>query len=141
MDKKNIVIDALDAAHGEVVEAIENTAGALSPRYRLFEHGAWVAEGPDAVSDRLQALYSFLEEPSQQVDGVVREGDIVVLRWTVRGKRTGEFLGVPPDGAEVSFSGITWHQMDGDQIGDTWMSWDRLELLEQINAPAAAAQA
>lgn len=137
MDQKNVVIDALEAAHGEVTEAIVNTKDAISPNYRLFEHGEWVAEGAQTVADRLEALQSFLDDLRQDVDEIVREGNVVVIRWTLTGRRTGEFLGVPPDGARISFSGMTWHHMEGDRIGTTWMSWDRLELLAQINPPAS----
>ncbi len=39
------------------------------------------------------------------VETQVEEGDLVVTRWTLRRKHTGDFMGVPPTGKELTLTG------------------------------------
>ena len=68
----------------------------------------------------------------------------VVTRWEVYGKHSGELLGVPPTGRQVTLTGMTWIQFD-EQLNpdgpgrtsrglETWTYWDLPSLLEQIGA-------
>ena len=40
------------------------------------------------------------------VETAVAEGDIVMVRWTMRARHTGDYLGVPPTGREAAFTEI-----------------------------------
>ncbi len=131
-DPKAVVEGALSAANEGQESALER----VSSRYRLYERGELVAKGPEGVEHRMKALRDAMDDFTQEVDAVVRDGNVVVMRWTARGTRRGRFLDVEPDHEPVVLHGVTWSVVENGEITDTWMYWDRLQLLEQINKPA-----
>jgi steroid delta-isomerase-like uncharacterized protein len=74
------------------------------------------------------------------VDELIAEGDVVAIRWTGRGKNTGELLGMPPSGKQVTLSGMSFTRIvDGKAVED-WTTWDQLAMLQQLGAvPETAA--
>jgi steroid delta-isomerase-like uncharacterized protein len=77
------------------------------------------------------------------VDQQIAEGDLVVNRWTGRGTNTGELLGMPPTGKQVTVTGITIARIEGGKLREDWTSWDTLGMLRQLGvvpemAPAQA---
>ena len=77
------------------------------------------------------------------VDQQIAEGDLVVNRWTGRGTNTGELLGMPPTGKQVTVTGITIARIEGGKLREDWTSWDTLGMLQQVGvvpelAPAQA---
>lgn len=62
------------------------------------------------------------------------EGDKVVSRYTGRGTRRGEFLGIAPTGREVELSGVTIFRLRGGNIVEGWDFYDGLGLLRQLGA-------
>src|SRR4051794_28471840 len=68
------------------------------------------------------------------VDGLYEDGDVVVSRVTMHGKHVGEFLGIPPSGAEVVVSGITINRLQDGRIVERWGNWDTLGMLQKLGA-------
>jgi predicted ester cyclase len=66
---------------------------------------------------------------------VVAEGDRVVLRWTARGTHRGAFLGVPPSGAAVRFTGIDIVRIADGRIQEGWAEESNLSTLGQLGVP------
>ena len=75
---------------------------------------------------------------SDTVDEVIAEGDTVAARWTVRGTHRGDFQGIAASGRGVTLSGITVHHLKDGRIRETWLSFDNMELLQQLGAVAKA---
>ena len=67
-------------------------------------------------------------------DDLISEGDRVVTRRTFRGTHKSEFMGVPPSGKDVEFSGIFISGLSGGRIEEQWVVFDALGLLQQIGA-------
>lgn len=61
-------------------------------------------------------------------------GDRVVEIWTLRGRHTGEYLGVPPTGRSVEIRGVEVWRCAGGRIVERWAGIDRLAVLEQLRA-------
>jgi steroid delta-isomerase-like uncharacterized protein len=72
-------------------------------------HGA-VPPGvsPDLASMKQWRLALWTAFPDMQatVENLIAEGDKVASRWTLRGTHQGEFMGMPPTGKQVSWTGI-----------------------------------
>lgn len=67
-------------------------------------------------------------------DDTVAEDDKVVQRWTGRGTHTGELMGVPPSGKEVSYQGISIYHVKDGKIAQDWTNVDLMGIMQQIGA-------
>jgi steroid delta-isomerase-like uncharacterized protein len=68
------------------------------------------------------------------VDDQIAEGDVVATRWTGRGTHTGELMGVPPTGREVTLAGITYSRIADGKAREAWIIWDTLAMMQQLGA-------
>ena len=64
----------------------------------------------------------------------ISDGDKVASRVTGYGKHTGDFLGIPATGKDVSMSGITIHRVTNGKLSEHWAQIDALSLLQQLGA-------
>lgn len=64
----------------------------------------------------------------------IAEGDTVATRWTGRGTNTGELMGMPASGREVTVSGITYSRLAGGKARESWITWDTLGMFQQLGA-------
>jgi predicted ester cyclase len=68
------------------------------------------------------------------VEAQTAQGDLVVTRWTFRGRHTGEVFGVPATGKPVTMSGVFIDRVEDGKIVEHWDEADVLGLLQQIGA-------
>jgi steroid delta-isomerase-like uncharacterized protein len=90
------------------------------------------ARGPDAVRHLVFFYHLAFTEIRVTADQIVAEGDMVVVRWTARGRHTGPLLGLPPTGRETVTTGIDMLRIEDGKIAEGWVSWDTLSLVEQL---------
>ena len=62
----------------------------------------------------------------------IAEGDRVVNRLAVRGTHTGEFMGSPPTGKAITFSGTDTYRVAGGKLAENWASADWLSMMQQL---------
>jgi predicted ester cyclase len=67
-------------------------------------------------------------------EDMIAEGDKVVTRWTMRGKHTGEWMGIAPTGKQVEGIGISIHRIAGGKIVEDWAVGDTLSVMRQLGA-------
>ena len=63
---------------------------------------------------------------------MVAEGEKVAVRGTVRAIHHGEFMGIPPSGKQVTFTGIHIFRLAEGKIAEHWLEVDMLGLLQQL---------
>ncbi len=68
------------------------------------------------------------------IEDLIAEGDKVVARWRSRATHRGEYMGIPPTGEEVEFTGISVYRIEGGKIAESWNSEDQFGLMRQIGA-------
>ena len=66
------------------------------------------------------------------IDDLVAEGDKVAARITMSGTNTGNFMGIPPTGKHVSFTGIYIARIANGKIVEHWGEEDAVSLLQQL---------
>jgi steroid delta-isomerase-like uncharacterized protein len=66
------------------------------------------------------------------IDDLVAEGDKVAARITMSGTNTGNFMGFPPTGKRVSFTGIYIARIANGKIVEHWGEEDAVSLLQQL---------
>ncbi|CAN5639184.1 hypothetical protein BH11ACT8_BH11ACT8_05270 [soil metagenome] len=88
-------------------------------------------EGAKQVYAVNQAAFS---DPWHTIEGQVAEGDLVVTWMTAGGRHTGELLGVPATGKDVTMKGVTIFGVVGDRIVSRWGMSDLMGLFVQLGA-------
>ena len=66
------------------------------------------------------------------VEDVIAEGDKVAARCSVRGKHTGDHLGLIASNAPVDFDGISIVRIKNGKIVEAWNNFDFLKMNQQI---------
>lgn len=66
------------------------------------------------------------------IDDLIAEGDKVAARITMSGTNTGSFMGIPPTGKQVSFTGMYIARIANGKIVEHWGEEDGVSLLQQL---------
>jgi len=66
------------------------------------------------------------------IDELIAEGDKVVARITMKGTNTGSFMGIPPTGKYITFTGIYIARVADGKIIEHWGEEDGVSLLQQL---------
>jgi len=68
------------------------------------------------------------------IEDLLAEGDKVVMRFTATGTFKNEFIGLPPTGKLITFTGISIFRLAGGKIVEHWGQEDELGLMRQLGA-------
>src|SRR5918994_5027278 len=112
-----------------------NHTGDLDAAQELFAAGQAEAAKQGAANFRrgFPDLISTIED-------LIAEGDKVVGRWRSRATHQGEYMGIPPTGKEVKFTGTSVYRIEEGKIAESWNSEDQFGLMRQIGAVAETEQ-
>lgn len=89
-------------------------------------------KGIDEIKAQMRMFLEAFEDFSATVEDIVAEGDTVAMRVTVRGKHTGEFLGIEPTGKEFEIKNMVFTRIEDGKIVERWTQPDMLGLLTQL---------
>ena len=59
------------------------------------------------------------------IDELMAEGDLVTVRWTMRGTNTGPLFGQAPTGRPVELAAIAIFRVAGGRLAERWAGWKR----------------
>ena len=68
------------------------------------------------------------------IEDLIAEGDKVVMRFAATGAFKNEFIGLPPNGQPIKFSGIVIFRLAHGKIVEHWGQGDELGLMRQVGA-------
>ena len=66
------------------------------------------------------------------VEDMIEDGDKLVARWSAKGTHKGEFMGIPPTGKQVAFTGIEIIRVKDGKAVEEWEELDRAGLMQQL---------
>jgi steroid delta-isomerase-like uncharacterized protein len=90
--------------------------------------------GLEELKHYVSIYHTAFPDIQDTVEDIVAEGDKVVVRWTSGGTHQGEFMGVPPTGRHVTFSGMRLFRVAEKKIVESWVNIDERGLQEQLGA-------
>ena len=110
-------------------EELWNHTGNLDAAHELF-----ASEQAEAARQEAADFRRGFPDVVSTIEDLIAEGDKVVARWRSRATHQGEYMGIPPSGKAVEFTGISVYRIEGGKIAESWNSEDQLGLLRQIGA-------
>jgi steroid delta-isomerase-like uncharacterized protein len=97
--------------------------------------------GLEAAQQSIEQLRRAMPDMRVTVEDISAHGDKVVIHNTWKGTHTGSFLGFPPSGRRLEYTGIViWRLADG-RISERWALIDKREMARQMSSGESAAPA
>jgi steroid delta-isomerase-like uncharacterized protein len=93
--------------------------------------------GPEGFRPVHAAFLDALPDLHIEVEGIVADGDEVVVRWRATGTHDGDGLGVPRTGSRVEIRGMTWHRYEGGKMVEGWDCWNHGALVSSLRDAAS----
>lgn len=86
----------------------------------------------------MEALIDWMERYQQSWDShftvnrVVAEGDDVAVSWTKHAIHTGDYLGIPATGREITITGTHWLHFVNGRCCEVRVNLDSLNMMQQV---------
>jgi len=90
-----------------------------------------LAPGIEGVKNAFNLFRSAFPDTQHFIEDMIAEADKVVVRLWARGTHTGELMGLPPTGKEVTLSSIAIYRLKGGRIVERWAQ-SGVGILEQL---------
>lgn len=90
--------------------------------------------GKQGFRDFVNTYLTGFPDGTITVDDQIAEGELVATRWTGRGTNTGELMGMPATGREITVGGITYSRIADGKAREAWIIWDTLAMMQQLGA-------
>jgi len=91
-----------------------------------------IPQGIEGAKVAHQMMVAGFPDYQTVIDELIAEGDKVVARITMAGTNTGTFMGIPPTGKFISFTGIYTARIANGKIVEHWGEEDGVSLLGQL---------
>jgi steroid delta-isomerase-like uncharacterized protein len=88
--------------------------------------------GRDRYRDSAAAYPRVFSDFVSEVQRMVAEDDYVVAHFIVRGRHTGDFVGLPATGRAFEFSGIAVYRIADGRMAEAWYAEDTLGWFQQL---------
>ena len=88
--------------------------------------------GPEGYKQLVTIYRTAFPDLHLSVEDLIPEGDKVVVRWTARGTNTGQLMGMPPNGKQMTVTGISILAITGGKVVEQRTNWDTLGMLQQL---------
>ncbi|MGD9925798.1 MAG: ester cyclase [Pseudorhodoplanes sp.] len=128
----------LDGTHSGNLSVIDTTVAT-----DIVTHGFPCGHNPASRGEYKQFFAEFgrsFSNMNYRTLALTADENCVAARFLVEVDHTGDYLGVPPSGKRVSFTGMALYRIQNGMIAETWLHLDGLSFLGQIGAivPRAA---
>lgn len=88
--------------------------------------------GPESLESLLTAYRAGLPDMNTSIDDLIASGDKVVISITLKGTHTGDLMGIPATGREVSIQGMVCSRLEDGKIIEEQEILDMLGLFQQL---------
>jgi len=88
--------------------------------------------GPEGIKRAVSLFRSAFPDLHYTVEDQLAERDCVMTRFSARGTHRGAFLGTPPTGRDVRYTGIDVNRIRDGRVVESWVQYDALSLLQQL---------
>src|SRR5690349_19815243 len=104
-------------------------------REDYIQHSRVVGQpGREPVRAFFNMVHSGFSEINYTLEDMLAEGDKVAFRWTLRGRHTGTFQGIPPTNKEFVLTGLSFLRLEDGKFAENWVEQDMLGLMQQLRS-------
>jgi predicted ester cyclase len=89
-------------------------------------------QGLEGATRTMHWLRSVFSDQRWEIRNVVGEGDTVVVHATHRARHTGELMGIPPTGREVTYDYVHIVRFKDRKVVEHWGVRDDMTLMRQL---------
>jgi steroid delta-isomerase-like uncharacterized protein len=90
------------------------------------------APGAEGAKQTLAMYLSAFSNMQATIHDMIAEGDKVVTRYTAGATHTGELMGIPATGKQITMTGIEIFRVAGGKLVERWESFDQLGMMQQL---------
>jgi predicted ester cyclase len=91
-----------------------------------------IPTGIDGAKAAHRIMLAGFPDYQTRIDDLFAEGNKVAARISMSGTNTGIFMGIPPTGRQVSFTGIYIARIAFGKVAEHWGEEDGISLLQQL---------
>lgn len=91
--------------------------------------------GPDGMKKQLWPILAGFSDIQVEIEDMLIDGEMVVVRLSIRATHTGVFNGIQPTGKRVKFREVSWYRLVDDMLHDVWPISDWTMLIDQLQEP------
>jgi len=91
-----------------------------------------VPPGREGAKAFIGAYLNAFPDLKITVEDMLAEGDKVVTRWSATGTHTGELLGIPATGKQVTVTGLDITRFSGGKSVEYWGQFDQMGMMQQL---------
>ena len=98
---------------------------------------------PDRVEDAKQEAANVrrgFPDLESTIEDLIAERDKIVAHWRAQATHRGEYMGIPPTGNRVNFTGISIYRIEGGKIAESWSVSDLWGMMQQLGAVPSPGQ-
>ena len=131
------------AQHEELIRGVLELIGAgeldaamefYAEDYIYHGPGGMELRGREAIRGLWIDFQIGLPDLTSTVEDLVIQDDKIVLRWTIRGTHSGEFLGYPPSNNKITLPITEIFRVSDGQLVEAWDQWGHKYLEEQLSS-------
>jgi predicted ester cyclase len=134
-EERNMSVEENKGVVRREQEELWNHTGDLHAAEELF-----AADQAEAAKQEAADFRRGFPDVVSTIEDLIAEGEKVVARWRSRATHQGDYMGIPPSGKEVQFTGISFYRIEGNKIAESWTVEDQSGLTAQIGAVAETEQ-
>jgi steroid delta-isomerase-like uncharacterized protein len=91
-----------------------------------------VPHGLEGAKAAHRIMLAGFPDYQTKIEDMIAEGNKVAARIKMTGTHTGEFIGIPPTGRQISFTGMYIVRIANGKIVEHWGEEDSVGLLQQL---------
>jgi steroid delta-isomerase-like uncharacterized protein len=127
------IMEAFDAGD------LEGAAAVFAPQVVVHNSGAPDPLNLEGFKQLGGVFLTAFPGGKHTVEDRISEGDKVVTRVIYRGTHTGDLMGIPPTGKQVTVAAMTIDQLADGKIVETWRLFDQIAMMQRLGVIPAPA--
>ncbi len=100
----------------------------------FVDHDPIPGQKPGIVG--LKEAYTFFSSAMPDswytFEDLIAENDMVVGRGVIKGTHTGSFMGIPPTGKTISWTGTRLFRVKNGKVSEGWINFDFVSIMQQM---------